>query len=320
MDALAIEETSGKEWASTVPGKMHACGHDGHTAMLAGAGRLIARRQNELEGPVKLIFQPAEEGGAGGRRMVEAGVLEDPPVRAIYGLHNNLPDSRLKIGDILYTSGPAMAGTGNIDIEIHGAGGHAAMPHRCVDPIAIGAALVTELQQIVSRGMDPLAPAVVSITKFHAGTTHNIIPAKSVLQGTFRALDANVLEDLRKRIIQVAESVAAAHGARADVRCELGYPVVLNDERAGEVFRRILEETGDAHRLKEVAPNLGGEDFAYFAEKVPGFFYLLPACPLDRDQNPSCHDSAYDFNDELLADGIHLHLQTALRFARLWEA
>jgi amidohydrolase len=320
MDALAMEETSGKEWASTVPGKTHACGHDGHTAMLAGAARLIARRAGELQGPVKLIFQPAEEGGAGGQRMVEEGVLEDPAVQAIYGLHNNLPDSRLKIGDILYTDGPAMAGTGSINIDVLGAGGHAAMPHRCVDPITVGAAIVEQLQQIVSREVDPIDAAVISITQFHAGTTHNIIPSKAVLQGTFRALRMDLLEELRNRIIRVAESVAAAHGARAIARCELGYPVVVNDHRAGEVFRRILEETGESARLKTVLPNLGGEDFAYFAEKVPGFFYFLPACPADREEYPVCHDPAYDFNDDLLADGIHLHLQTALRFAHLWEA
>jgi amidohydrolase len=319
MDALAMEEASGKPWTSTIPGRMHACGHDGHTAMLAGAARLIARRVDELEGPVKLIFQPAEEGGGGGSRMVEAGVLEDPTVHAIYGLHTNLPDSRLKAGPILYTNGPAMAGTGSIDIEVHGAGGHAAMPHRCVDPIFVGASIVSELQRIVARGVDPVASAVISITQFKAGTTQNIIPPQATLRGTFRALDKALLEYLGGEITRVAQSVAAAHGARADVRCELGYPIVVNDTRAGDVFRKILEETGDASRLREVPPNLGGEDFAYFAEKVPGFFYLLPACPADREENPTCHDPAFDFNDDLLADGIHLHLQTALRFARHWE-
>jgi amidohydrolase len=319
MDALAMEEASGKPWTSTIPGRMHACGHDGHTAMLAGAARLIARRVEELEGPVKLIFQPAEEGGGGGSRMVEAGVLEDPTVHAIYGLHTNLPDSRLKAGPILYTNGPAMAGTGSIDIEVHGAGGHAAMPHRCVDPIFVGASIVSELQRIVARGVDPVASAVISITQFKAGTTQNIIPPQATLRGTFRALDKALLEYLGGEITRVAQSVAAAHGARADVRCELGYPIVVNDTRAGDVFRKILEETGDASRLREVPPNLGGEDFAYFAEKVPGFFYLLPACPADREENPTCHDPAFDFNDDLLADGIHLHLQTALRFARHWE-
>jgi amidohydrolase len=320
MDALAMEEAGTVPWRSQEAGRMHACGHDGHTAMLAGAARLLDELAGELAGPVKLIFQPAEEGGAGGRAMCEAGVLEDPPVAAIFGLHNNLPDPRHKLGAIAYTPGAAMAGTGTFDITIRGRGGHAAFPHRCVDPVYIGACVVQELQGLVSRSTDPLAPAVISVTQFHAGSAHNIIAGSAQLNGTFRALDAAVLERLRDGIEARARGVAAAHGAEVAIRCETGYPVLVNDARAEAVFRRVLAELGAEQRLRRVAPIMGGEDFAFFAERVPGFFYYLPACPSDRDEAPMCHHPEYDFNDALLGDGIRLHVETALRFARLWAA
>ena len=318
MDALAMEEESGVAWASTVPGKMHACGHDGHSAMLAGAAKILVEKAEALEGPVKLIFQPAEEGGAGGLAMREAGVLNDPPVAAIYGLHNNLPDPAEKMGQILYTPGAMMAGTGVFEIEVIGQGGHAAFPHRCIDPVYIGACIVDQLQGLVSRMVDPLAPAVVSVTQFHAGTTHNIIPGKAFLKGTFRALSQDILEQLRDGIEKRSSEVARAHGAQTRVRCEIQYPVLVNDGRAESVFRQMLEAIGESHRLKTCEPIMGGEDFAYFLEKVPGFFYFLPACPEDQGRIPMCHHPAYDFNDDLLATGIRLHVETALRFSRLW--
>lgn len=320
MDALAIQEEGDVAWKSTIPGKMHGCGHDGHTAMLAGAARILARHADELEGPVKLIFQPAEEGGGGGRRMVEAGVLDDPPVAAAFGLHNNLPDPSCKIGSFLYTPGPAMAGTGTFDIEVIGKGGHAAFPHMCIDPLYIGACIVEQLQGIVSRRVNPLSPAVVSVTRFECGTAYNIIAGKALLRGTFRALSDAVLVELRDAIIQRAEAVAAAHGAEVRIRCETGYPTLVNDERAEAVFREILGEIGQAERLVVHDPIMGGEDFAYFAHAVPGFFYFLPACPEGEASVPMCHHPQYDFNDDLLADGIRLHVETAMRFARHWRA
>lgn len=318
MDALAMDEASGVDWASTHPGRMHACGHDGHMAMLAGAARLLAERASSLKGPVKLIFQPAEEGGAGGRAMVEAGVLEDPPVAAIYGIHNNLPDPGMKIGMIAATPGPAMAGTGTFDIEIIGEGGHAAFPHRCVDPVYIGACVVEQLQGLVSRTLNPLESGVVSVTRFEAGTAYNIIPGKALLQGTFRALDATLLQRLRDQIRERASGIAKAHGAEARIRCEVGYPVLVNHPAAEATFMRILEDRGQADRFERVAPNMGGEDFAFFAEQIPGFFYFLPACPAEKESVPMCHSPQFDFNDDLLPEGIHLHVATALGFVDHW--
>ncbi|MEX0330491.1 MAG: M20 family metallopeptidase [Puniceicoccaceae bacterium] len=319
MDALPIEEASGVEWTSRTQGKMHACGHDGHTAMLVGAIQVLAGLRDELKGPVKFIFQPAEEGGAGAAKMCREGVLEDPKVDAIFGLHNNLPDPHLKSGRIAYNSGALMAGTGTFDIEVIGVGGHAAFPENCVDPLYIGACIVDQLQGIVSRGMDPRTPAVVSVTRFHAGTAYNIIAGQSYLHGTFRALDMGILEDLRDRIIQVANRVAEAHGAKVKIRCDVGYPVLINHPEAEKVFMAIVEETGEQERLLEVNPILGGEDFAFFGEQVPSFFYFLPACPEDVETVPACHHPAFDFNDDLIPLGIRLHVEMARRFARLWK-
>jgi hippurate hydrolase len=320
MDALAMEEASGVPWASEIPGRMHACGHDGHTAMLAGAARLIAEQAERLEGPVRLIFQPAEEGGAGGKALCEAGVLEDPPMAAAFGLHNNLPGPGLKAGSIACTTGPAMAGTGTFAIEVLGTGGHAAFPHRCTDPVYIGACIVEQLQGLVSRMVDPVAAAVVSVTQFHGGSADNIIPARAVLRGTFRSLDDALLVRIRDAIVKRATEVAGAHGAEVRVDCRLGYPALVNDASAGEAFRRILEAIGREGDLVEVPPNMGGEDFAYFAQRVPAFFYYLPACPPEREEVPMCHSPYFDFNDNLLGAGIRLHVETALRFAAIWRA
>jgi amidohydrolase len=319
MDALPIDEQSGVEWASRTKGVMHACGHDGHTAMLAGAGRILSEHQDLLEGPVKLIFQPAEEGGGGGLAMCEDGILENPRVAAVYGLHNNLPGPELKVGSIAYTEGAAMAGTGVFTIEVIGKGGHAAFPHRCVDPLYIASVLISELQSLVSRRLNPLVPGVVSVTAIAGGNTHNVIPERVRLQGTFRALDAAVLRDMNRWICELAHSVSESHGGRAEVVSELGYPVLVNSGSAMAIFEEIVEYFGEGDRLEKVAPNLGGEDFAYYAQRVPSFFYYLPACPADCDDTPACHHPAFDFNDDLVGLGIRLHVATALGFARFWK-
>jgi amidohydrolase len=319
MDALPMHEASGVPWTSTIDGVMHACGHDGHTAMLAAATRILAMNQDRLEGPIKCIFQPAEEGGAGGLAMREAGVLESPTVAAMFGLHNNLPSPDAPFGKIAYAKGAAMAGTGVFDIVIHGVGGHAAFPHRCVDPIYIGSCVVDQLQGIVSRMVDPISPAVLSVTRFAAGNSYNVIPPSAKLAGTIRALDDKVLESIREAIIQRVEQVVSAHGATADVDVRLVYPTLVNDPHAEAIFLKLLEETGDLDRVMLVDPIMGGEDFAFFGQKVPSFFYYLPSCPEGCIDNPICHSPRFDFNDDLLPLGIRLHVETGLRFARLWK-
>lgn len=319
MDALPIEEQSGVEWTSTTSGRMHACGHDGHTAMLAGAIRLVAEMRDQLTGPVKFLFQPAEEGGAGADAMCRDGALEDPQVAAVFGLHNNLPDPSMKIGQIAYVPGAAMAGTGNFDIIVQGRGGHAAFPHRTIDPVYIAASIVDQLQGIVSRNIDPMVPAVLSVTRMEAGSAYNIIPGRAHLAGTIRALDKAVLENLRELLIQRAREVAAAHGGSVEVDCRLSYPVLVNDPQAEACFREMLAVSGIRQPLVRVDPILGGEDFAFFCLKVPSFFYFLPSCPEFLPANPVCHHPAFDFNDDLLPLGMRLHAETALHFARIWK-
>lgn len=318
MDALPIEERSGVSWASEVPGTMHACGHDGHTAVLAGVGRILKERVGELSGPVKLIFQPGEEGAGGGRVLCEEGVLEDPAVAAIYGWHNNLPSPEMKRGTIAYAPGAAMAGTGTFRVEVVGRGGHAAFPHQCVDPVAIAAQVIGQLQSLVSRELDPLAAGVVSVTWIRGGTADNIIADRCIFGGTFRALDGRVLSWLEGAIAERVRAVAAAHGAEAEVACSVGYPALVNDERAGAVFRKIAERIGAAGHLREVAPIMGGEDFAFYAERVPGFFWFLPACPEGVERVPMCHQAEYDFEDALLLPAMRLLAETGLGFADHW--
>lgn len=320
MDALPLEEQSGVPWASRIPGVMHACGHDGHTAVLAGVGRLLKERVGELAGPVKLIFQPGEEGAGGGRVLCEAGVLENPAVDAIYGWHNNLPGPDWPLGSIAYAPGAAMAGTGLFRAEVVGCGGHAAFPHRCVDPLYVAAQVVGQLQSLISRELDPLAAGVVSVTWIRGGTADNIIADRCRFGGTFRALDEGVLRWLEGAIAERIGAVARAHGAKAEVECRADYPVLVNDARAEAVFRGIVEEIGDADKLREAPPIMGGEDFAYYAGRVPGFFWWLPACPAGTERVAGCHEAGYDFNDALIGPAMRLMAETGLRFAQHWEA
>lgn len=317
MDALPIDEATGVAYASKNPGKMHACGHDGHTAILMGVGGILAECREQLKGPVKLIFQPAEEGGAGGRRMCEAGVLDSPKIEAIFGLHN-MPARETHAGQIALCPGAAMAGTGVFDLEILGKGGHAAFPHECIDPVVVGSEIVGNLQTLVSRASNPLAPAVISVTQFHAGFTYNVIPSSAKLAGTFRALESGVLEMLQAEIPRRARTVAEGYGATLDVNCRIGYPVLENHPRTDELFRRVVTEMGRGDDFVQANPIMGGEDFAFYLQHIPGTFWFLPSRPKERESVPFCHHPEFDFNDEVLEDGIRVTVELALRFAELW--
>lgn len=317
MDALPLEEISGVPHASRSQGKMHACGHDGHTAMLIGAAHVLHSIADELRGPVKLIFQPAEEGGAGALEMRRAGVLRDPDVAAVFGLHN-MPSPEFVAGDIALCEGPMMAGSGVFEITVRGRGGHAAVPHACVDPVYVGAQIVNAFQSIVSRNNDPLDPLVVSVTKFNAGSARNIIPETAVLAGTFRALHSAVLRRAKEGIQACARDTARSFGATAEVDIRLGYPPVVNDARANALIGEAAARAGLGDRLKTTRPILGSEDFAYFLEEVPGCFWFLGSRPADKPQVPFCHHPAFDFNDDILAEGILMHVETARSFAHAW--
>jgi hippurate hydrolase len=272
MDALPIHEESGKPWASETPGKMHACGHDGHTAMLLGAARYLAETRR-FSGTAVFIFQPAEEGGAGGRAMVEDGMMDRFGVEEVYGMHN-MPG--LPLGHFATRPGALMAATDMFTIEIEGHGGHAARPHATVDPIVVGAAVIDALQSIVARNVDPLASAVISVTTFHAGDAFNVIPQRAKLTGTGRSLDPLVRDLIERRMREVVQNVAAAHGATAKFHYERNYPVTINHpEQTEKAIAVASDVAGEANVNPDHPPVMGGEDFAYMLEARPGAFIFV---------------------------------------------
>lgn len=313
MDALPIEEATGLEHASRNPGCMHACGHDGHTAMLLGAARVLARLRSELRRSVKFVFQPAEEVGWGARAMIEAGTLDErvggfAAARA-FALHG-WPD--IPLGTLATRPGPMMASIQDFRIEVRGRGGHASEPERTVDPIVAGAHIVTALQTLVSRSLSPLEAGVVSVGSFRAGEAANVIPETATLRGTIRALDDRAAAELAGRLEAVARGAASAFGAAVRVEIEELAPVTANDPAAVEFLREAVRGSPRLANLRILEkPVMGSEDFAFFARALPSCFAFLGLGPSGEGRR-ALHTPRFDFADEALGAGIEAFVRLAL--------
>ena len=298
MDALPMQESGDPIHKSTVADKMHACGHDGHTTMLLGAARYLAETRN-FDGTVNFIFQPAEEGGGGGRIMVEEGLFDRFACDTVWGMHNA---PHLPAGTIALRPGPLLAAVDRVEIAIDAKGCHAAQPHMGIDPIAIGVQLHTALQTIVSRNVDPIKSAVVSVTRFHAGTAINVIAQTATLSISVRTFEARVRDLVQRRIQEICAGAAAMHGANIHVDYQTGYPATVNHEAETAYGAQIAREVaGDSLVDDDIAPIMGSEDFSYMLQARPGAFLWIGGGKTDND--PGLHHPEYDFNDEILPLG-----------------
>jgi hippurate hydrolase len=300
MDALPIQEATGVAWASSQPGIMHACGHDGHTAMLLAAAKAIAQ-EPAFEGTLNLIFQPAEEGGGGAVRMMDDGLFDQHPCDAVFAMHN-MPG--VPVGHFVFRDGAAMASSDYATVRIHGTGGHGAMPHRAADPLVAAASIVMALQTIVSRNVDPLHTAVVTVGALHAGNANNVIPAQATMELSVRALDPQVRLLLEQRIKALVAAQAESFGVRAEIDWRKGYCVLVNSVVETDFARQVALKLVGSERVTLHGPALtASEDFAFMLEKIPGSYLFIGNG--DGDSAGACmvHNPGYDFNDDNIATG-----------------
>jgi amidohydrolase len=318
IDALPITEFNRFEHASKHAGKMHACGHDGHTAMLLGAAKHLSQHR-DFDGTVYLVFQPAEEGGGGAREMIKDGLFEKFPMEAIFGAHN-WPG--LAVGQFAVKPGPAFASSNEFKITISGKGSHAAMPHNGIDPVPVACQMVQAFQTIITRNKRPVDAGVISVTMIHTGEATNVVPDACVIEGTVRTFTLEVLDLIERRMREVAEHTCAAFGARCAFEFHRNYPPTINHEAETAFFRRVAAEVAGAHNVVDFEPTMGAEDFSYFLQVKPGCYFLIgngdgAHRTLGHGEGPCMlHNPSYDFNDELIPLGATMWV----RLAQAWLA
>ena len=309
MDALPIHEATGLDYASRIPGKMHACGHDGHTAMLLAAARHLAQSRS-FDGTLHLIFQPAEEGLGGAKRMLDEGLFERFPCDAVFAMHN-MPG--FPTGKLGFRAGPFMASSDTVVIDVDGRGGHGAVPHKAIDPVVVCANIVLALQTVVSRNVPPLDMAIVTVGAIHAGDAPNVIPQTAQMKLSVRALRPEVRDLLQERITALVQAQAASYGATARIDYQRRYPVLVNDTQMTAFAQEVAREwVGEAGLIEDMAPLTGSEDFSFLLESCPGSYLIIG----NGDGEGGCmvHNPGYDFNDDCLATGAAYWVKLAERF------
>ncbi len=310
MDALPIEEENDFDFASKTPGVMHACGHDGHTAMLLGTAKILSGLKEQIKGEVRFFFQHAEELFPGGaEEMVQAGVMDG--VDLVIGTHLWAP---IEIGKVGVVYGPMMAAPDTFWVTITGRGGHAALPHQTIDSIAVAAQVVTNLQHIVSRNTDPLDNLVVSVTQFLGGTTHNVIPGSVQLCGTVRSFDAKLRESMPATMERIIKGVTEAHGATYDLKYEFGYRPVINDVEVTKVIEETVREVFGEETLDMMKPNMGGEDFSAYLQKAPGAYFYVGAGNKEKGITYPHHHARFTVDEDAFDTGVKTFLHATFKF------
>jgi len=310
MDALPIEELNEVPYKSVNKGVMHACGHDGHTAMLLVAAKILSHHKEEIKGNIKFVFQPSEEKDPGGAiKMIEEGIMENPHVDKAFGLHlgNMIP-----VGIIGIKEGVLTAEADRFKITITGKGGHGAYPHTSIDPVVIASHTVLALQQIVSRETDPVQPIVVTVGKIHAGDVFNVIPETAELLGTVRTLDKNVAKSVPERMERITTHIAEAYRGKAQLEYHFGYPPLVNSKEETQYVIKIAKQVVGEKRVVEVPVSMGGEDMAYFLEKAKGAFYWLGSMNKEKGLDKPHHSAYFDFDEDALPIGVEMHTRIAL--------